>query len=171
MTIDLLDSIDQIFQTISAGWTASAAANFIAAFISSCLAFQIYTKLVSNHDDLAKRFAAIRKIKKEFGWDYHFFMLLYSSLTGLMVSAFIYIQFKGDSNIPYAILYGTLGPYALRDKLSEFIAKPLQDNVVSAYQKEISTIEEKTGQAEDKYLAELNAIKERLAQGDTGGGR
>lgn len=169
MIINFLSSLDRFFEDISSLPTASAIVNFIASSVTSYLAFQIYIELVSSHDDLSKRFAAIRKIKKDFGWDYHSFMTLYSCLTGLLTASFIYIQFKGGLNIQYAILYGTLGPYILRKKLSKFIDNPIErQQVVSSYYEEIDTIDQEVEQTNDRYQQELREIQQELVQNDTG---
>ena len=51
------------------------------------------------------------------------YILQYTSITGAVSAAIIFIQFDGSCQVPWAVLYGVIGPFALQEILISFIGK------------------------------------------------
>lgn len=105
-------------------------------FISALLSWPASRLFGSDTTQTAKKLAKIREIRtkaliegkilkkqtvKAHSAIVRNYILQYTFITGAVSAAIIYIQFDGSCQVPWAVLYGVIGPFALQEILISFI--------------------------------------------------
>ena len=134
--------------------------NFFFAFITSYMSFTFYvlnpskTKTHPSIDDIVRFSKKIEMLEKNLKRNIRFYRINSALLTGLVVSAFIGLQFD-KLNWTSSILYGFLGLYALRDP----IIKRLQGSLANDL---YSEVEDSVNDSKKSYDSAKNSAKEDI---------
>lgn len=128
--------------------------NFFVAFAVSFISFPIYLSKITNREELIERIARFSELDKRIRWAIRFFTLRYAAVTGLAAVALIGIQFRALS-VSTAIIYGLLGPYVLRERLSA----ERKDKITEELDKEV---EASAAQPQNEIKSELDRVRKDL---------
>jgi hypothetical protein len=140
--------------------------HFIVSALVSILAFKLFDgglgssqqyqtlkKLLALKGRLSQPSSDLDKIKRAFSNNECGRWFSYAIITGATSASIIEVQFPGGAQVPWAVLYGLLGPYALRDILLSFLGKQ-QESETKIVTSNISDKKERA--SEDKeYLQSL----------------
>jgi len=160
--VGYLAAIEQIWSEVASHGVASAIASAIMASVVAGLAFYVFRIHGPEGTDMLTIARNVRSLQERYSnnnrtilKDLRGFIIAYSSLTGLLAAALISLQFSDSTSIPTAIIYGTLGPYILRDAAY----KILGPSAATSLDKTVDNIIKTKNSINQDYSEELDKIR------------
>jgi hypothetical protein len=154
--VEYFASIEHYWSEISKYAVASAITNTIMASAVAGLAFYVFRIHGPEGTDILTVASNVRALQKRYAGKTIFsylrnYIIAYSLLTGLIAAALISLQFSNSVSIPTAIIYGTLGPFVLRDAARMTMGR----TAATSLDKTVDDIKTSTNQ---DYMKELDSI-------------
>jgi hypothetical protein len=156
--VEFFSSIEQCWAEISKFTVLSAIANTFVASAVAGLAFYVFRIHGPEGTDVLTVASNVRALQKRYDGGrtmlsyLRSYIIAYSLLTGLIAAALISLQFSNGVSIPTAIIYGTLGPFVLRDAARVTFGR----TAATSLDKIVDDIKKTTSQ---DYTKELNSIE------------
>jgi hypothetical protein len=118
--------------------------------------YQTIEKILVLHRRLTQPIGSHNNKKKAFSSDECDKWFSYAIITGVTSASIIEVQFSGGAQVPWAVLYGLLGPYALRDILLSFLGKKEEKETKKVANTIFDKIESAT--EEKEFIQSLDGI-------------
>jgi hypothetical protein len=129
-------------------------ANFLVALVVAYVSFPILIQRIRSREEWLEYIISTSDLEKKVKRNMRLYTLHYAVVTAFASAALIAIQFKGIS-LATSIVYGLLGPYILRDKLSG----ALRRNVTEGLQ---GQVDESKRILEQEIDSDLSSIDDNL---------
>ena len=134
-------------------------AHTVSAAVVAGLAFYVFRVHGSESTDIFTLAAKVEQTQREYRTSgktiltiLRRYIVAYAILTGLLAAALTSLQFGDAINIPTAIIYGTLGPFVLRDAVGARLGRRATNSIDSTITGIVRPIE--------KYKEELENIRQ-----------
>jgi hypothetical protein len=155
--VELFASIEQWWAEVTNYTVGSAIANTIVSSAVAGLAFYVFRIHGPEDTDVLTVASNVRALQKRYAGRtilsyLRSYIIAYSLLTGLIAAALISLQFNNGVSIPTAIIYGTLGPFVLRDAARMTMGR----TAATSLDKTVDDIKSTTHQ---DYMNELDSIR------------
>lgn len=160
--IDFVTQVQNFFDQLLKFPFAYVLFNFAMASVVSFISFPIYIAEIKNIFDLLNYLEKISTQKRSIRRNIYLFGFRYAIVTGFGATGLLYIQYHGP-NFGTAIIYGLLGPYCIKERISTQLDVELdmkRDEVIKNLEKKVEFI---GGEETDKpYFDEIEKIKSDL---------
>jgi hypothetical protein len=135
--MERIKNIQHLWDIVSSTPILCSVSHFIVSALISFFAYKLYRNIDFRYSDQLQTIEKIRNLQKLLAKndinpqklinkilnDNAFTILSYTIITGATASAIIEVQFPKGAHIPWAVMYGILGPYVLRDILLSLLGK------------------------------------------------
>jgi hypothetical protein len=165
--VDFFSTVDNWWKDLSSYSVWVAVVHTAMASAVAGLAFYVFRIHGPDNLDVFKMASNVQALQKKYPdtgksilSSLRGYIFAYSVLTGLLAAALISLLFSNQASIPTAIIYGTLGPFVLRDTARSTLGRTamtdltrtvdvIQGSVKNDYKNEIANIlkqkEQKSG--------------------------